>query len=257
MSVQRIAALLAKAERTDNAAEAEAYLAKAQALATAASIDLALARAAQSGPRVQPETRTVTIGERGKRANKHFVALFVAIAHANDAHVDVAHDSTFVLAYGMPTDLDVTEQLFVSISMQMTRSAQDWVSAGMWRGQSYVAAGTRRRKPHNAQTARAAFTMAYVKRIEERLIKARQQTTEQDARIQTTSGALVLRDKSAEIDAYHRHTSSARGRWGGYAGSVRDSQGLAAQAGRAAASSARIARASQVGASRALRGGRP
>jgi hypothetical protein len=44
MSIDRIAALLAKAERTDNAEEADAYLMKAQSIATAASIDLAMAR---------------------------------------------------------------------------------------------------------------------------------------------------------------------------------------------------------------------
>jgi hypothetical protein len=253
VSLHRIAALLAKAERTDNAAEADAYLAKAQALATAASIDLAFARAAQPGPRVQPESRTLTIGERGKRANKHFVALFIAIAHNNDAHVDVAHDSTFVVVYGMPSDLDVIEQLFVSVSVQMTRSAQDWVSSGVWRGETYVAAGTRRRKPHNAQTARAAFAMAYVDRIAERLAEASADVKAADARLEST-GALVLREKSAEIDAYHRRTSAARGRWGGYSGAVRDRRGVAAQAGRAAASRARLARATQINQPRSVQG---
>jgi hypothetical protein len=41
----RIAALLRQAEGTDNAHEAEAFMAAAQRLATATSIDLAIARA--------------------------------------------------------------------------------------------------------------------------------------------------------------------------------------------------------------------
>ena len=44
-TIDRISALLAKAERTDNEAEADAYLMKAQQLATLASVDLAVARA--------------------------------------------------------------------------------------------------------------------------------------------------------------------------------------------------------------------
>ncbi|MSW43807.1 MAG: DUF2786 domain-containing protein, partial [Actinobacteria bacterium] len=65
MSIDRIAALLAKAERTDNAEEADAYLMKAQSLATAASIDLAMARSrtAKKEQREQPEMRTIVIGE--------------------------------------------------------------------------------------------------------------------------------------------------------------------------------------------------
>ena len=84
--VSTIAALLAKAERTDNPHEAEAYLAKAQHLATLRSVDLAMvrARAARTQKRVVPVARTVRIGEAGKRANTHLVSLFVAVAHAND-----------------------------------------------------------------------------------------------------------------------------------------------------------------------------
>jgi hypothetical protein len=252
MNVQRIAALLAKAERTDNAAEAEAYLMKAQALATAASIDLAFARAAQPSSRAEPETRTLTIGERGKRANRHLVALFIALAHNNDAHVDVAHDSTFVIVYGMPSDIDVVEQLFNSISVQMVISSRTWVSLGEWRGQTYVSSRTRRRKPHTAQTARTAFMTAYIARIDERLAKARQETQQADHRVRSSHGALILREKAAEIDAFHRANSAARGRWSGYSGAVRDPRGAAAQAGRQAASRVALQHRQGVGQRRAL-----
>lgn len=252
MSLDRIAALLAKAERTDNAAEADAYLMKAQALATAASVDLAMARArtARIEARQQPEMRTVTIGEKGKRANQHLIALFIAVAHANDAHVDVASNSTFVIAYAMPSDLDVIEALFASVAVQMTTASQQWLAVGSWRGETYVAVqrvdGRRRRltKPHTAQTARVAFYRAYVERIRERLDEARTEATKQAVRSRASDDgmdrALVLKHKAAEIRDFHRSTSQARGSWGGYSGGVRGEGGSSGKAGRRAASLARL-----------------
>lgn len=252
MSLDRIAALLAKAERTDNAAEADAYLMKAQALATAASVDLAMARArtARAEARQQPEMRTVAIGEKGKRANQHLISLFVAVAHANDAHVDVASNSTFVIAFGMPSDLDVVDALFSSLAVQMTSSSQEWLKSGLWRGETYVAVqrvdGRRRRrtKEHTAQTARVAFYRSYVERIRERLEQARSEAASDAIRARDSDGgldrALVLRNKGAEIRDFHRANSQARGSWGGYSGGVRDASGRSGLAGRHAASQARL-----------------
>lgn len=252
VSLDRIAALLAKAERTDNAAEAEAYLMKAQALATAASVDLAMARArtARIEARQQPEMRTVTIGEKGKRANQHLIALFIAVAHANDAQVDIASNSTFVIAYGMPSDLDVVNALFSSVAVQMTTTSQQWLSVGSWRSETYVAItrvdGRRRRqtKPHTAQTARAAFYRAYVERIRERLDEARRAAQQKAVRSRSSDGgldrALVLKHKDAEIRDFHRMHSQARGSWGGYSGGVRGDGGASGNAGRRAASLARL-----------------
>lgn len=247
MRIERIAALLAKAERTDNEAEAEAYLMKAQALATAASIDLAVARTRMAKSRPEPTMRTVTIGERGKRANPHLVALFIAIADPNDAHVDVAHDSTFVIAYGMPSDLEVVEAVFASVSVQMVQAGQIWVRGGAWRGETYTAVRRGRggwvRRPHTAQTAKVAFYRAYAERIGERLREARDETV-RESRAPGTE--LVLRDKAAEVREFHRASSTARGTWGGYSGGVRGDRGSSSGAGRAAASRARIGESAQL-----------
>lgn len=250
-AIERISALLVKAERTDNAAEADAYLMKAQALATAASIDLAVARAHgdKQQTRVTPQMRTIVIGEKGKRANRHLIALFVAIAHANDSHVDIAGDSTFVIGYGMPEDLDVIEAVFSSVAVQMMQAAQLWLATGQWRDEKYVAArrvaGRTRRavRPHTAQTAKASFLLAYVARIDERLTQARDQAREQAwERVPggESAGTIVLRAKETEVQDFHRQTSTARGAWGGYSGAVRQDRGSATAAGRHAASQARL-----------------
>ena len=256
-TLDRIAALLAKAERTDNEAEADAYLMKAQQLATLASVDLAVARAriARREPRQQPESRTTTIGEKGRRANPHLIALYVAIAHANDARVDVASNSTYVIGYGMPADLDVVETIFASLAVHMVHSSQAYVSARTWMGETYVAVDGRRRhrRPHTAQTARAAFYRAYVHRIDERLTQARHEALAQVAHDrprrtgdEMSGGVLVLRQKAAEVTSFHQRESRARGSWGGYSGAVRNPSGTAAEAGRSAASRARLSKQAEL-----------
>src|SRR6202035_1500125 len=97
----RIAALWRQAEGTDNAHEAEAFMAAAQRLATATSIDLAVARSASSTrtKAQDPVQRTITIGNAGTKGLRTYVQLFAVIAAANDVKVDVASNSTFVYAY--------------------------------------------------------------------------------------------------------------------------------------------------------------
>ncbi|MFM7599399.1 MAG: DUF2786 domain-containing protein, partial [Actinomycetota bacterium] len=257
VGLERIAALLVKAERSDNVHEAEAYLAKAQALATQASVDLAVARAltARREAREQPVSITITIGERGKRANTHLVSLFVVVGQCNSLQIDIAHNSTYVIAYGMPSDIQLVEALFGSLATQMTASATTWLALGEWRGDTYVSRDGWR-KDHTAQTARAAFYRAFIDRIGDRLQEARDEVLAEAERQRVeipaeqeggtavaTTGALVLRGKEAEVRAFYRQSSSARGRWSGYSGGVGRRGGSASRAGRDAAARARLTRA--------------
>jgi len=250
--LDRIAALLAKAERTEHEAEAEVYLAKAQAIATQASVALAVARArtARREAHEQPTQRTITIGERGKRANTHLVTLFVTVGHCNGLQVDVAHNSTYVIAYGMPSDLELAGALFGSLATQMTASANAWLALGEWREDTYISRDGWR-KPHTSQTARAAFYRGFIERIGRRLMQARDEVMVQaestvvevspdisDAG--TATGALVLRAKESEVRSFYRSSSSARGSWSGYSGSVSRHGGAASNAGRKAAANARL-----------------
>lgn len=200
----RIAALLRQAEGTDNAHEAEAFMAAAQRLATATSIDLAVARA-HSATRTAaqaPTQRTITIGEPGSRGLRTYVQLFAGIAAANDVQCDVASNSTFVYAYGFAEDIDASHALYASLVVQMVRACD-----------AYLATGAHRPTP--TITARLNFQLAFGARVAQRLAEAREQArAEATADRKTAPGtALALRNKEVELRTYYRQTSKARGTW--------------------------------------------
>ncbi len=200
----RIAALLRQAEGTDNAHEAEAFMAAAQRLATATSIDLAVARAhsAQRTAAQAPVQRTITIGEPGTRGLRTYVQLFVVIALANDVKCDVASNSTFVYAYGFGEDIDASHALYSSLVTQMVRASNDYLATGAHR-------------PTPTITARINFQLAFGSRVGQRLTEAR----DEERRSATESAdsapgtALALRNKDLELKSFYRQASAARGTW--------------------------------------------
>jgi len=202
--LSRIAALLRQAEGTDNAHEAEAFMAAAQRLATATSIDLAVARSHSSNRSAaqSPTQRTITIGEPGSRGLRTYVQLFAVIASANDVRCDVASNSTYVYAYGFPEDIDATHSLYASLVVQMVRACDAYLSTGAHR-------------PTPTITARLNFQLAFGGRIGQRLTEARDEAT----REATTSSsanpgtAIALRNKEVELRDHYRSASKARGRW--------------------------------------------
>lgn len=200
----RIAALLRQAEGTDNAHEAEAFMAAAQRLATATSIDLAVARS-HSDTRTAAQTpvqRTITIGEPGAKGLRTYVQLFVVIAAANDVKCDIASNSTFVYAYGFGEDIDTSHALYTSLVMQMVRASKDYIAFGA-------------HKPTPTITARINFQLAFGARVGQRLCDARDQA-QQAAKSGPASipgTAIALRNKDLELKDYYRQASRARGTW--------------------------------------------
>jgi len=214
----RIAALLRQAEGTDNAHEAEAFMAAAQRLATATSIDLAVARshADKRTPAQKPIQRTITIGAAGTKGLRTYVQLFVVIAAANDVRCDVASNSTFVYAYGFTEDIDATHALYASLVVQMVRASDSYISSGAHR-------------PTSTITARLNFQLAFGARVGQRLAEARDQTqraAKKDRR-RPPGTAIALRNKDLELRDYYRDASQARGTWqasratAGYSSSAR------------------------------------
>jgi hypothetical protein len=124
-TLARIAPLLRQAEGTSNEHEADAFMQAAQRLATAHSIDLAIARAhtAKREGREEPVIKRIDIGPPGRRGLRTYAELFLACGRPNDVAFDIAHNSTYVIAYGLPSDIAVTETLYASLAVQMVRAS--------------------------------------------------------------------------------------------------------------------------------------
>ncbi|MCW2497064.1 DUF2786 domain-containing protein [Jatrophihabitans sp.] len=256
----KIAALLRQAESTDNAHEAEAFMAAAQRLATATSIDLAVARAhtAKAERRTAPVAKRIEIGEAGKRGLRTYVQLFLAVGLTNDLKCDIARNSTYVIAYGFPSDIDVSEALYASLVIQMVRASDLYLRSGAYRDETVLVRERNERgrlvtvrKAVHGTTARVSFQLAFAARIGERLQQARAaEVREITARDSASTGtALALTEKALEVTEAYQQLSTARGSWSGYSSSGRTSQS-AARAGRRAADSARLGGAPELPAGR-------
>jgi hypothetical protein len=267
-SLERIAALLAQAENTDNEAEATVFMEKAQALATAHSIDLAIARAHTKGKeRTVPTQRSIRVGERRTRGLGTYVTLFSGIAGANDVKIDIAHDSTVVYAFGFAEDIDLAEQIYTSVLGQMVTASAAFKKKGEWKQDTVTTKvrgytsdgwyGTRyEEKPVSWLSARLSFQDGYARRIGERLRLARQEAEQQRIAADAAKAPvivsddepgtdLVLANKQVEVKDFYKATSRARGSWrGAYSG---NRSHTASSAGRSAADKARLSGRGEIG----------
>ncbi len=249
-TIDTVAALLAKAERTDNPDEADAYLSKAQQLATLYAIDLAAAAAANGGRSrsTRPVQRTIVMGQPRKHVLPHLVGLFLAIARPNDVKADIAHNSTYVIAYGLPDDIDTVESIWLACAPRMVHECAQWIAGDAWRG-DLVARWTRNgleEVPVSARGAKATFCRAYAQRVGSRLAAARAAAIVESDESAADHGsgkdgaAMVLVAKSKQIDEYYRGASNARGSWRGFRGATSGRSSASGRAGDAAGQRARL-----------------
>ncbi|MEU7105479.1 DUF2786 domain-containing protein [Streptomyces sp. NPDC046215] len=154
----RIRALLAKAESTEFAEEAEALSAKAQELMARHSMDEALLAAHAEGPVDGPAT--CRIGVEGPYESAKAL-LLDAVADANHCRAVWSGDFDFSTVVGFEADLELVELMYTSLLVQAT--------AAMRRaGDDHHARGRARR----TRDFRQSFLIAYAARIRDRLTEA-------------------------------------------------------------------------------------
>lgn len=155
-----IRALLAKAESTQFAAEAEALTAKAQSMMTKHAIDEALLHAGAEES-VEVISRRILIDNPYLLEKVHLLS---EVGQANRSKVVWMSDFAIATVVGTPVDVDQVELLFVSLLIQATRAMAE---AGAARSGSFD------RSPR----FRRSFLTAYAIRIGERLSEADAETT--------------------------------------------------------------------------------
>ena len=240
--------LLNQAENAATPEEAEAFFAKAQELATLHAISLAEARAhtERSQRREQPTHEQIAIGAPRQHVNGHLCRLASALGEANSLRTNIASNNTFIIWFGLPSDIEAATLLLHSISHQMVRSADAFVRSRVWAGEVDVETGG----PMTAQKARKSYYTTYVAVIGQRLLQARRDAVaEFDRAAQDVGSAdLVLRGKELEVRDYYAEHSTARGAWRGHRGSYASTQ--AVRRAQEDATRARLEAARQIGGTR-------
>jgi Protein of unknown function (DUF2786) len=191
--LNRIRALLAKAEATPYAAEAESFTAKAQDLMTRHAIDEALLTASDEKVAVVALRVHLQSPYASTKAN-----LLNAVARANRCKVIYFNQLAIATVVGVPVDLDQVEMLFTSLLIQATRAMAE---AGAVRPGSFDRSATFRR----------SFLAAYAVRIGERLRDADAAATESYGKDLVP---LLARREDAvqqEFDRLFPHTKTATG----------------------------------------------
>ncbi len=146
--LNRVRALLAKAESTDFPAEAEAYSAKAQELIARHSIADALAEHTAD---VVPYARRIGVDHPYENEK---AALLDAVARANRCHTVWSPELGFTTVFGYDADIDAVDLLYTSLLVQ---------------GHRAMAAAEPRGGKARIKAFRRSFLIAYAVRIGERL----------------------------------------------------------------------------------------
>lgn len=182
--IDTIRALMAKAERTDNEHERDAYLAKAQELMFKHAVSEGmLAAAGNRSAEDRITMKTIFADSKGQQFIKARRELWWGLADLNRIKIVVTgrngRDATW--AYGYVADLEFVEIMYASLDVQLTRA---------------LAAN----RPSGATRSWAvSFAHGYVRRVIARLRDAQ---AAQMAGSDVPGTALVIRNRKDDVDAY-------------------------------------------------------
>jgi hypothetical protein len=187
--LDRVRALLAKAESTTFDAEAEAFMGKAQELMARHAIDMAMLHTddPRTGLAAGVQARRVHVDDPYAKQKSQLLA---AVATVNDVRVVWHEGFGFATMVGFPVELDLTELTFTSLLVQMTRSM--------------TAATSTDRSRTRAPAFRRAFVLSYAQRIGERLAAAKQRAT---AEASTEYGTALVPVQQARRDAVEQRSA--------------------------------------------------
>jgi hypothetical protein len=194
--LDRVRALLAKAESTTYPAEAETYTAKAQELIARHSIDEALVAARGGSAAVVPLARRIGV-DHPYESEK--ASLLAAVAGANRCHTVWSPELGFTTVFGFDSDIDAVDLLHTSLLVQANRAMSAAEPLG---GQTNGKAGRARLK-----TFRQSFLVGFAVRIGERLAQAGEVAMTPDPRSELPSHSRAeLLPVLAARDAQVRET---------------------------------------------------
>ncbi|MBA3956303.1 MAG: DUF2786 domain-containing protein [Acidimicrobiia bacterium] len=227
--LERVRALLAKAESTTFTEEAEAFTAKAQELMARHAVDRAMVEGVDRGD--GPGGRRIGIDDPYAQAKSLLLAV---VADANRCRSVWSKDMGFSTVFGHESDLDGVDLLYTSLLVQATAAM--------------AAEGRRTDRSGRSRTRsfRSSFLVAYAQRIGQRL---RESTDAAEAAGAEEHGAGLLPVLAARSQAVDDAVGSTFPEMGKY--SVSASNGAGWAAGTAAAELARLSPHEEVHAGRA------
>lgn len=242
----RIGKILNQAENASTDAEREAFYARAFKLSAAHSIELAQARAALAKltEREQPVMKTIDIGASGQHNLAVFCNLFMGIGRPHGIQFNISSKSTYVIAFGMPSDIELTETLYETVLPQMMQAAGEFIRGGSWKDETTFRNGKNGwgYYPIDSRVVKRNFFETFTRTVSFRMVQAqadaRQDAIDNDTDDDKSTGTeMVLASKSLEISDFYKQNSTARGSWkGGQSNTYRSAAGQrgGAEAGRRA-----------------------